>query len=112
MTVTSTTSSCLCIFAHPDDEVFRCSGTLALLSRSGVRVWVLSFTSGQADSCGAPPICKPEKLGDIRKEELRCSYKILGLEAPIILDYQDGALCDVRSDELEDIIEGYIHQMF
>ena len=30
----------LAVFAHPDDETFRCGGTLALLVRRGVRVWV------------------------------------------------------------------------
>ena len=32
----------LAIFAHPDDEAYRPGGTLALLSRRGVRVWVES----------------------------------------------------------------------
>jgi len=29
------------VFAHPDDETFRCGGTLALLARCDVRVHVL-----------------------------------------------------------------------
>lgn len=100
-------SSCLCIFAHPDDEVFRCGGTLALLAKSGVRVWILSLTSGQAGSCGTLPICTPEELGEVRKQELRCSCKTLGLEKPIILDYSDGALENASQAEMENLIQEY-----
>ena len=32
----------LAIFAHPDDESFRCGGTLAMLAQRGVRVQVVT----------------------------------------------------------------------
>jgi len=35
--------------AHPDDETFRCGGTLALLARRGVRVRLLTATRGEAN---------------------------------------------------------------
>jgi LmbE family N-acetylglucosaminyl deacetylase len=88
----SSQRACLCIFAHPDDEVFRCGGTLALLAQAGARVHVVSLTSGQAGSCGEPPICQPEELGAIRKEELRCACRTLGLDEPSVFDFQDGGL--------------------
>jgi len=84
----------LAVFAHPDDETFRCGGTLALLARRGVRVQVVTATRGEAGSCGDPPICKPEELGSVREEELRCACGALGIAPPILLDYRDGTLQD------------------
>jgi N-acetylglucosamine malate deacetylase 2 len=89
----------LAVFAHPDDETFRCGGTLALLAQRGVRVHVLTFTRGQAGSCGQPPVCTQEDLGVIRTAELRCSCQALGLEPPVVLDYEDGALERVSREE-------------
>ena len=57
----------LAVFAHPDDEVFRCGGTLALLAKHGVRVQVLTATRGQAGSCGNPPLCTPDELPSVRE---------------------------------------------
>ncbi|MBM3190543.1 MAG: PIG-L family deacetylase, partial [Chloroflexi bacterium] len=92
-------ASVLALFAHPDDETFRCGGTFALLARRGVAVHVLTATRGQAGSCGEPPLCSREELGAMREAELRCSCHALGLEPPVLLDYQDGALADVPEDE-------------
>jgi len=95
----SANATLLAIFAHPDDEVFRCGGTLALLSGRGVRVQVLTATRGQAGSCGDPPLCSPQELGAVREAELRCACQALGIEAPRLLDYQDGILAEVNEDE-------------
>jgi LmbE family N-acetylglucosaminyl deacetylase len=86
----------LAIFAHPDDEAFRPGGTLALLSRQGVRVEVLTFTHGEAGSCGDPPLCTPEELPAVREQELRSACAALGIQSPRLLDYADGYLqeCD------------------
>lgn len=89
----------LAVFAHPDDEAFRCGGTLSLLAKSGVHVHILTFTRGQAGSCGRPPICAREDLGAVRTAELLCSCRTLGLETPQILDYEDGRLADVVEEE-------------
>ncbi len=103
--------TCLCIFAHPDDEVFRCGGTLALLAQAGARVQVVSLTSGQAGSRGEPPICQPEELGEVRKGELRCACRTLGLEEPVIFDFQDGALEHVEAGTVEAIIAEKIQSL-
>jgi len=89
-------SRLLAIFAHPDDEVFRCGGTLALLAAHGVHVHILTFTRGQAGSCGQPPVCTQEDLGIVRTKELRCSCQALGLKDPHVLDYEDGKLAEVN----------------
>jgi LmbE family N-acetylglucosaminyl deacetylase len=98
----------LAIFAHPDDEVFRCGGTLALLAQQGVQVHVLTFTRGRAGSCGLPPLCTREELGAVRTAELRCSCQALGLQPPNVLDYQDGRLADVAQEEGAAVIADYI----
>ena len=82
----------LAVFAHPDDETFRCGGTLALLARRGVRVQVLMATRGGAGSRGDPPLCSPEELPALRERELRCACTALGIEPPRFLDYPDGHL--------------------
>jgi LmbE family N-acetylglucosaminyl deacetylase len=90
----------LAVFAHPDDETFRCGGTLALLAQRGVRVQVLTATRGQAGSRGDPPLCTPEELAAVREAELRCVCAALGIQPPILLDYQDGQLSEADREEL------------
>ncbi len=98
----------LAVFAHPDDEVFRCGGTLALLAQRGVHVQVVTFTRGQAGSCGQPPVCTREELGAVRTAELLCSCRTLGLEPPLVLDYEDGMLAHVVQEEGTARITAYI----
>jgi len=88
-------SSLLAIFAHPDDEAFRCGGTLALLARRGVRVWVLCATRGEAGVSGLAR----QQAGQVRERELRCSCRALGIEPPRFLDYRDETLAQADEDQ-------------
>jgi LmbE family N-acetylglucosaminyl deacetylase len=88
----------LAVFAHPDDESFRCGGTLALLARRGACVQPLTFTRGEGELCGNPPLCRPDQLGGVREQELRCACTALGIKPPILLDYRDGALAGVDEE--------------
>lgn len=106
--MTENTPVLLAIFAHPDDETFRCGGTLSLLAQSGVHIHVLTFTRGQAGSRGQPPICTPEELGLVRTAELHCSCRALGLEVPMVLDYEDGRLAEILPQEGAAWITTYI----
>lgn len=90
----------LAIFAHPDDETFRVGGTFALLAKNKVRVQVLTATRGQAGSCGQPPLCGRDELSAVREQELRCACSALGIEQPIILDYQDGKLTEIDPEKI------------
>jgi LmbE family N-acetylglucosaminyl deacetylase len=108
---TKALSSLLAVFAHPDDETFRCGGALALLARQGVRVQILTATRGQAGSCGDPPLCRPEVLGTVREAELRCACAALGLEPPILLNYQDGALARVSEIEAVNRIMAIVQEL-
>jgi len=93
-------ASLLAVFAHPDDESFRPGGTLALLARRGARVQVLTATRGQAGSCGNPPLCTFEELPAVREAELRCACSALGVQPPLLLDYQDGQLAEADPEGL------------
>jgi LmbE family N-acetylglucosaminyl deacetylase len=88
----------LAVFSHPDDETFRPGGTLALLARSGVQVYVLTATRGEAGSCGDPPLCTPAELPGVRGRELRCACAALGLQPPRLLGYEDGNLQKVEAE--------------
>ena len=101
----------LAVFAHPDDEVFRCGGTLALLAQRGVHVQILTFTRGQAGSCGQPPLCTREELGVVRAAELRCACQTLGLDPPQVLAYEDGKLAEVGPVEGAAVISAYIQSL-
>lgn len=85
----------LAIFAHPDDEAFRCGGTLALLAQRDARVWVLCATRGEA---GIPGMTA-QQAGQVRERELRCSCRALGIEPPRFLDYLDGTLAQVDEEQ-------------
>ena len=89
----------LAVFAHPDDETFRCGGLLALLSGRGVQVNVLCATRGEAGSCGEPQICSAEELAEVRERELQCACNVLGIRPPTFLDYSDGKLSEVDQEE-------------
>lgn len=92
--------SLLAIFAHPDDETFRPGGTLALLAQKGVRVDVLTFTHGEAGSCGEPPLCMPSELPAVRERELRCACSALGIQSPRLLDCADGYLQEADAETM------------
>ena len=89
----------LAVFAHPDDETFRCGGLLALLAGRGVEVNLLSVTRGEAGSCGDPPLCKAEELAEVRERELQCACSALSILPPIFLDYPDGNLAEADEEE-------------
>ena len=90
----------LAVFAHPDDETYRCGGTLALLAQRGVRAHVLTATRGQAGSCGDPPLCSRDQLPIWRERELQCACAALGIEPPRLLDYQDGQLAEADRETI------------
>lgn len=101
----------IALFAHPDDESFRCGGTLALLARRGMQVQVIAATRGEAGSCGDPPICRPEELGAVREAELRCACRALGIAPPLVWGYADGGLAQVDEREAVERLLSLIHDL-
>ena len=92
----------LAIFAHPDDESYRAGGTLALLAQKGVQVWVLCATRGELGILDLGP----EETGEIRKTEMECACRALGINSPLFLDYRDGTLAQVEEERaVEQIVQ-------
>jgi LmbE family N-acetylglucosaminyl deacetylase len=80
-----------CIFAHPDDEAFGPGGSIATFSKDR-KVYLICVTDGNAKECFQHE--KHDNLGDIRKEELLKSAKILGIQDVFFLGFPDGGLCN------------------
>lgn len=75
------------IFAHPDDEAFGPSGTIATLAKTS-DVYLLCATRGEAGLNDGHHI----QLGKVREKELRKSAKILGVKKVYCLGFVDGTL--------------------
>ncbi len=97
-----------CIIAHPDDEAFGPSGTLALLSRTE-EVHVVCVTDGASDprfhAVGGKTLAK------IRVEELTASAHALGVQHIHFLNFQDGTLSNNLyhkvADKLQKLVTRY-----
>ena len=84
----------LAIFAHPDDEVFSCGGTLARYADEGHQVSLICATLGEEGEIVHPDIDpnsypKGPERGLLRVDELAATCNALGISPPIFLDYQD-----------------------
>lgn len=65
-----------CIHAHPDDAEILAGGTLALLSRLGHHVSIVTMTAGD---CGSTAY-GPDEISRIRKGEAASSAELIGAE--------------------------------
>lgn len=81
----------LVIFAHPDDESMGMGGTLAKYSAEGVETNYVCASRGEKGWFGPEEQDPgPERLGQIRTEELENAVKTLGMKGLYFLDYIDG----------------------
>ncbi|MFA6005758.1 MAG: PIG-L deacetylase family protein [Patescibacteria group bacterium] len=90
------------VFAHPDDEAFGPSGTLALLAKE-YNVYLLCATKGEAGAGG-------KNAGNIREGELLNSAKILGIKAVHFLGFADGTLCNNVYHKFASAIKPYLEK--
>src|SRR5215470_1520858 len=80
------------VVAHADDEAF-VGPLLAHYSRQGVKIDLVIMTQGGAGRPGvAHGLPSGPEYVHVRAEEARCSCHELGIEPPIILDFQDDQL--------------------
>lgn len=100
--MTNFTERCVCVFAHPDDEAFGPSGTIAALAERG-EVYLICVTNGKDRTN------KFKNLAKIREKELRKSSKLLGVKKVFYLNYEDGELSNNKyhkvAKEIELILE-------
>ncbi len=88
------------IFAHPDDEAFGPGGTLALEAKKR-DVYLICVTNGEA---GKSSLDEVRELGEVRREELLESAKILGIKKVFFLGYHDGTLSNTLYHEIAEKI--------
>ncbi|MEZ4589805.1 MAG: PIG-L deacetylase family protein [Chloroflexota bacterium] len=83
-----TLNTLLCIFAHPDDELYT-AGLLAMLASKGVAVHLLCLTRGENGAPGMPRIAADADLGEIRGREMACAAQALGASSLTFMNYID-----------------------
>ncbi len=88
------------ILAHPDDESFIVSGSIAKYSDKGVKVIYICATRGENGHGGGLKYQLPsDELKMIRIEELEKVCDLLGIDELYELDYPDGHLHELESSE-------------
>ncbi len=86
------TLTLLAVFAHPDDESFGPGGTLARYARSGVDVWLVCGTDGDAGAVDAELLADVASTAQLRAAELCCAAQTLGLRGVDWLGYRDSGM--------------------
>ena len=99
--------------AHPDDDTFGCSGTVALHADDPeLRFVLVHATSGEKGEIADPSLATPETLGAVREEEDRRSWVALGREPDRHewLGYPDHEVADQPPAELTDRIAAILRE--
>jgi LmbE family N-acetylglucosaminyl deacetylase len=82
----------LACFAHPDDEAIPVGGVLATHAARGVAVRLVTATLGEEGEIRQKGAATRESIGRVRREELFCSARALGLAEPVVLNYRDSGM--------------------
>ena len=82
----------LACFAHPDDEAFPVGGVLAAHASKGVSVRLVTATLGEEGEIRQEGSATRETIGQVRRDELACSARTLGLSEPVVLNYRDSGM--------------------
>ncbi len=90
----------LVVYAHPDDESFGPAAVLAKYAREGAKIFGLIATRGEHGSTDLQPRPTPRELGQLREQDLRAAAAIIGFTHLDILNYTDGTLETVPTNEL------------
>ena len=71
----------LALFAHPDDEAFPVGGALAAHAVRGVEIRLITATLGEEGEIRQEGAATRETLPSVRRVELACAVRALGLAA-------------------------------
>jgi LmbE family N-acetylglucosaminyl deacetylase len=108
--VSSPSTRLLCVYAHPDDEVFCSGGTIAKYAAEGIEVMVVSATKGDAGQIRDANVATRRTLGKVREQEFHESCRRLGAHHAVCLDYGDGTLKDIPLETLIEHVVKIIRQ--
>lgn len=78
------------VFPHPDDAEFYAGGTVKKLTSQGHGVFYACLTNGNVGSYDRS--MTPERLSEIRRQELTEAARVLGVEKVFFLGYDDSTL--------------------
>jgi LmbE family N-acetylglucosaminyl deacetylase len=78
--------------AHPDDETFGMGSTLAQYANSGVKVYCVCSTRGEAGTVDPELLKGYASIADRRTAELKAAAEALGLAGVIHLGYRDSGM--------------------
>jgi LmbE family N-acetylglucosaminyl deacetylase len=82
----------LAVLAHPDDESFGPGGTLALYASRGVEVHLICATQGEVGTVKPEDLDGYADIGELRRAELACAVRTLGLSDLRYLGYRDSGM--------------------
>ena len=95
------------IYAHPDDESFGPSGTLALLAQAGWEVHIICVTDGSNNDTTL-------RTKNLREKELLAASALIGAASTTTLGFSDGCLCNQNyaaiASSIKSTIKQYLHQ--
>lgn len=92
----------LVCLAHPDDEAFPVGGALAANTSKGVSVRLVTATLGEEGEIRQAGSATRETIGSVRRQELACSVRTLGLTDHVVLDYRDSGMVGTPSNQHPD----------
>jgi len=101
------------VFAHPDDDAFAITGTVALHADDpGFRFALVLATSGERGMIADPALATRETLGEVREREALAGWRALGREPDRLgfLRYPDGGLERVPHGELVERIAAILEE--
>jgi N-acetyl-1-D-myo-inositol-2-amino-2-deoxy-alpha-D-glucopyranoside deacetylase len=88
--------------AHPDDETFGIGATLAQYASSGVKVYYVCSTHGEAGTVDSELLKGYDNIAARRYAELKCAAEVLGLTSVIHLGYRDSGMRGSRDNRHPD----------
>jgi N-acetyl-1-D-myo-inositol-2-amino-2-deoxy-alpha-D-glucopyranoside deacetylase len=90
----------MAVFAHPDDESFGIGGTMARYGADpDVRVVLVCATRGEAGEISDPKLATPDRLGEVREQELRCACGLMGVQTLHFLGYRDSGMAGTPENQ-------------
>ncbi|WP_337844116.1 PIG-L family deacetylase [Thermus sp.] len=87
----------LVVVPHPDDETFGAGGALLLAKAEGLKTGVIALTRGEAGRTLG--LCPPERLGEVRSEELRRAAEVLQVDHLEVFSFPNGLPPEVGAEE-------------